>query len=201
MAEKPARRSPLSEVYQSGRFGSTRDERPGVTLSQRGPLGIVHLSAPRDEAAFRARAKESLGLALPVDPNTAVSEDARSVLWQAPGRWFVVAAQKTADPLGDLSRLCDEVGGAATDLSHGWMGLRIDGPAARHLLAKGCSLDLRPNVFGAGRCAQSEYRGIYIFVHVRGNTPRFHLYCQRSLARSLWGWLLDGAAEYGCEVK
>lgn len=200
MAEKLERRSPLQEVYHAGRFGSTRDE-PGVVLAQRGPLSIVHLSAPRDEAAFRARMQEGLGLALSVDANTAASDDARTVLWQAPGRWFVVAARETPELFSDLSRLCGEVGGAATDLSHGWTGLRVEGSAARDVLAKGCSLDLRTHVFEAGRCAQSEYRGVYVFVHAADPSPRFDVYCQRSFARSLWGWLLDGAAEYGCEVE
>lgn len=201
MAEALQRRSPLHEVYQPGRYGSVRVEQPGVWLAQRRALGIVHLSAGRDERRFRTRVEERAGVALPVEPNTASGDDVRAALWQAPGRWLVVAAEPDGVLVRELATVRDELGGAAVDVSHGWVGLRIGGDAARELLAKGCSLDLHAGRFPPGRCAQSECRGVYVFVHAVDGSPRFDLYCQRSFARSLWGWLCDGAAEFGYDVK
>jgi heterotetrameric sarcosine oxidase gamma subunit len=197
VADIPERRSPLAEIHQPGRFGSTRVDHPGVRLAHGGPMAMVHLSAVGDEADFRKRAREQAGIPLPTAAGTSSGAGPRVALWQAPGRWLVVSA---ADAPADLRDALAGLGGAAVDISHGWTTLRLGGPAAPAVLAKGCSLDLHEGRFPAGRCAQSEYRGLSIFLHAVDDSPRFDLYCQRSFARSLWEWLLDGAAEFGCEV-
>lgn len=86
---------------------------------------------------------------------------------------------------------------ALTDLSDGWVGLRLAG-RAEAVLARLTPLDLRPSAFPVGSAARSELAQMpVLFVRDRGG---FDLFVMRSMARSAWGEIaraMEGAAARG----
>jgi sarcosine oxidase subunit gamma len=140
----------------------------------------------------------TLGLA-PPPPNRAAGVGALSILWVGSERWLVV------EPRGrDLHRalhsvLPDDVA-AVVDLSQSRTCLRVAGPTAYAVLAKGCALDFHRRTRPAGHAAQSTVAGINALIHVIATETAFDLYIARSFARSFWEWFTDAAAEHGYEV-
>lgn len=80
--------------------------------------------------------------------------------------------------------------------------LRVSGPRARDLIAKGAPLDLHPRAFGgAGRCAQTQLAKASVVLHQTADDeapdgPSFDIYVARSTCDYLWAWLEDAAREY-----
>jgi heterotetrameric sarcosine oxidase gamma subunit len=184
-----------------GEHGLVTQDGPGVLISERYGLSIVQIAARHGQAdATAAAIARSMGVSPSSDANTAIAGDRGSALWIAPDQWLLVAAGMAE---GELERLLHEaVRGVAalTDQSHARCVLRLAGPQARALLAKGCGLDLDPRVFRPGRCAQSIVGPVVALLHLADESPTFDLYLARSYAASFWGWLADSAAEFGYRV-
>ena len=85
-------------------------------------------------------------------------------------------------------------------MSGGQTVITIQGPHARGVLAKGCSLDLHPRVFSPGLCAQTLVAGVGAIIRQIDEKPSYDLIVRRSLAEYLAHWLEDAAQEYGLEV-
>ena len=198
MAETPKRRSALTEVYRVGSFGA---EGAGVSLSEHRPRAMLHLAGPPEDPRFRAVLRDGAGVALPSAPNRAATGGGVSALWLAPGRWLIVSARQAPQELEhSLSSAFAGLSGAANDVTSGRTVIRITGPKARGLLAKGCPLDLHPAHFGVGHCAQSLMGQINVLLHAAEGGARIDLYVTRGFAESLWYFLTEGAAEFGYEV-
>ncbi len=134
----------------------------------------------------------ALGGAPPLNSNTATSAGGRTMLWLGPGEWRVVGPPgDEAALLAALSRAVPRRLAAVVEVSDFYAMIRIGGPDARDVLARGCPLDLHPRAFGAGRCAQSLLAGIDVLLHQRDDAPTFELHVRWSLADYLWGWLGD----------
>ena len=99
---------------------------------------------------------EVLGVpALPTTPSTAVEGPDANVIWFGPQEWLVTSTSQAAEALeAQLREVTTEHGGAAVDVSAQRTTVRLCGAHARDVLAKGCSLDLHPAVFGPGAAAQ-----------------------------------------------
>jgi sarcosine oxidase subunit gamma len=79
--------------------------------------------------------------------------------------------------------------------------IRLEGAAAPAVLAKGTPLDLRPQSFGPGRCAQSTLgRASVILRPVGREAGAYEVHVARSFAPYLWAWLLDAGREFGVRV-
>jgi sarcosine oxidase subunit gamma len=143
-------------------------------------------------------AAEVLGMALPTVASTyAVNGDATAI-WLGPDELLVTTRSSTGDEFE--SRLREVIaphGGAATDVSGQRTTLRLSGFRARDVLAKGCSLDLHPRVFGPGTAAQTMLgqAGIVLMAFDDAGTD-YRILVRTSFARYLVAWLLDAAAEY-----
>jgi heterotetrameric sarcosine oxidase gamma subunit len=83
-------------------------------------------------------------------------------------------------------------------LFHG-VPLRLSGPRARDVLAKGLAIDLDPRVFPAGSAATSALSHMGVLVW-RGEAETYDIVLFRSVAESFWRWLSASAAEYGYDV-
>ena len=86
------------------------------------------------------------------------------------------------------------------DVSDARAVIRLSGPAARAVLAKGCSLDFHPRVFVPGQCGQSLLARAGVLVHQVTIDPVYEIYVARSFAHYLWTWLEDAAAEYSLAI-
>jgi sarcosine oxidase, subunit gamma len=113
--------------------------------------------------------------------------DIGAVLRLGPDEWLVVAPEDAAPELH---------GDAVVDVS-GWRTtLELSGPRARDVLAKGCSLDLHPSVFGVGAHAQTLLAQAQAIVWLVDEEPVFRLLVRSSFAAYVATWLLDAMAEY-----
>jgi heterotetrameric sarcosine oxidase gamma subunit len=148
---------------------------PGDLIQERRDLWIQRLYAP-DGAPQ---------LALPDAPNRTSYRDGLHALWVAPGEWLLVSEGEVAPvDIGD---------GALSDLSHARTVFRIPAVAARGILARGCPLDLRPEIFLPGHCAQSIMASIAILVHFLADGAHMDIYVARSYGQFMHTWLKDAA--------
>ena len=130
--------------------------------------------APREHAIVRGDARSRvlaeaidrvLGIALPAAPNTVAGGATHDALWLAPDEWLLVSKvemglcvrQDDAALERALRPLLAGEFATVVDVSSGYVGFTIQGARAREVLLKGCPLDMHPNVFGIGACAQSHY--------------------------------------------
>ncbi len=200
MAESEAALSPLDGVYRAGTIGVVAESGPAVQLRERRGLTFTLVAGP-DDAAFCQAVEDRTGIALPKRPNTAAERGHRCALWTGPGQWLIVSTDGFPEAIEAAVRdIPAATSVAVTDISQGRAVVRIEGAAARHVLAKGCSLDLHPRSFVPGDCAQTHLGAIGVLLHAQGEGSLFDLYVPRSYALSAWEWLIDAAAEFGCRV-
>ncbi|GEP06814.1 sarcosine oxidase subunit gamma [Methylobacterium oxalidis] len=180
-----------------GRQGRMQGE-AGVRLTLREGLGLATIIAgDGQEAALGAILAERYGWSLPEPGATALSGE-RGLVWSGPGQWLAVAESG-----GALGGLPDALRGVAavTDQSDARAIVRVAGPRARAALAKGVTVDLHPRAFGPGRTAVTSIAHIGAQLWQVDAGPSYDVAVARSFAGSFWSWLMDAAAEYGCEVR
>ena len=194
MADIPARRSALAEVYRAETCVPPAGQ-PGITLSDRVNLTLLDLRGDPANAEFTASAQSALGCALPLAPNTSARGPHCDILWLGPDEWLLVSSR-----VASIGETLPIAGGCLTDVSHGRTALTISGAHSRELLAKDCSLDLDARTFLPGHCAQSSLAHVGVLLHLPHAGGEFHLYCARSYAKYLWHSLAEGAREYGYGV-
>lgn len=167
------RPSPLADVAVQGRFGAGTGA-AGVTLSVRHPLTIFTVIARRGKSKTVAAALAKL--------------KGVDVQWAGPDQYFVY---------GEVS-----LAGIASvsDQSHGRVVLRISGPKARSVLAKGTPVDLHPDEFPVGKSVltQMAHVGVHL-TRVAGDA--YDLSVFRGFSESFWEWLTEQAEEYGYLVR
>lgn len=80
---------------------------------------------------------------------------------------------------------------AVAELSAGLAVFEVSGPAARGVLAKGCGLDLDPQVFAYPKCARTRLAQLAVVIDALKNDEGFDLYVARSHGPWLSEWLAD----------
>ena len=198
MAESYLRQSPLAHLGLESRAQAERGA-AGIAMAERRFPGIVNLRGKAEDEAFAEAAQKVLGFALPVEPNTAAGKGKTQALWLGPDEWWAVG-EDGAKLAAQLAVALDGQGAGVTEVGESRTCIRISGPKARDLLAKGCSLDLHPRVFGPGRCAQTLLAKAEVVLHQIDDEPAYEVTVARSFAEYLWLWLEDAAGEYGMAV-
>ena len=140
----------------------------------------------------------ALGVDLPTAPNTWVPTDAGRAVWLGPDEWLLTSTTEAPEELEARVRAAVlPLGGSATDVSAQRIGLRLTGARVRDVLAKGCSIDLHPRVFGPGRSAQTTLGQAGVVLLALSETGEDYLVLVRSsFAGYLADWLLDAALEF-----
>ena len=193
MAEAPTRQSPLAHLGLERR---AKDDAP-VRITEDSFRTQINLRGDAGKDAFRQAVATALDLALPRVPNTTATAGGRTALWLGPDEWLVVAPPNDD---GELPRTLRQaligVAAAVTDISEARTVTIVSGPHARDVLAKGCALDLHPQEFAPGCCAQSTIETLDVILHQTDEVPSYELFVHRSFAEHLWLWLEDAALEY-----
>lgn len=196
----PTRRSPLHRIIRHGRHGADRPGGPGVVLALRHPLSIVTVIARKGKAEVLSETMQRhFGVACPA-PGLSAAGERLTLHWCGFEQWYAVAEGWPDGTLYD--KLGRRLAGLASlsDQSHGRVMLRISGPRARDVLAKGTPVDLHPRAFGPGRSAATQMA--HVGVHLAQVGPDvFELSLFRGFAESFWEWLTEMSAEFGYEVR
>ncbi len=147
---------------------------------------------------------QALDMVLPAEPNTTAKAGDATALWLGPDEWLLTTSADAAPAL--LESLREAIAGQAAaviDVGDAATIIRLSGPRARDVLAKGCPLDLHPSVFAPGRVAQTIVAQADAIVHRvddGSGDGEFDVHVRRSFAEYLWLWLADAALEYGVGV-
>jgi methylglutamate dehydrogenase subunit D len=188
--------SPLGAVWTPGRFGAPGPV--GVTLSELQCGSIVQLAAwPGSEGAALDAIRAVTGLTFDLSPNAGATGEGASAFGFAPGRFLVVDEAEAR--LDALASAFPKDAGTVLDLSHGRVGIGVEGPKAEWVLSKLFGLDFRQAAFPLGAGKATSHHDISALIQ-RAGERRFDIYVFRSFARSFWKTLCHAAAETGYEV-
>jgi heterotetrameric sarcosine oxidase gamma subunit len=194
-----APRSALDRVLVPGHYG-VEAEGPGVVISEHTGSALASVMGRKGKTAdLCARAKERFGVDLPMTPRR-VADSRIHFIWAGPGRWLAEAPNQM--PSTFERNLREALSGLAsvTSQSDGRSIIRISGPKAREVLAKGVPLDLDPRVFGPGDTAMTVVAHINVHLWQTDAAPTYDFAVFRSFAGSFCEWLLDVSAEFGALV-
>ena len=159
----------------------------------------INLRGNAADKNFLKAVESATGCALPLQPNT-IAVGAAQGIWLGPNEWLVVTDAASASAVTsalDEALLGQHV--AINDLSGAQLTLRLTGDSVRDLLSKGCPLDLHPNVFEAGACAQTGLAKANVVIIAHDDGPGVDLIVRRSFSEYLLQWLQKAGAEYGIE--
>ena len=137
-------------------------------------------------------AGQSMGLEFPAALRASVL-GARSVLWQGPDEFLILAPDDERLMLGaTLEAALAREPHALVDVSHRNIAFVIEGERAALLLATGIMLDLAPSAFPVGMTTRTLFGKADVTLW-RQATDRFHLETWRSIAPYVVGLLQAGA--------
>ncbi len=192
MADTGQARSALAHID-----GGTAMEGAAVRLAEQADVGKVILRGNAEDAEFLAAVQGGVEIDLPLAPNTSSETPPLSALWLGPDEWMLICASGSeTDVTESLSARLTTHHAAVVDASDARTVLRLSGPGARTVLAKGCALDLHPRSFALGDVAQTMLAKASIILHQISDDadeagPVFDIYVGRSFADYLWSWLGD----------
>jgi sarcosine oxidase, subunit gamma len=193
--EGPLREPVLTARLEAARAGASPD--PGVRIAEPTPCGKLTL---RGDDSVREAAGRTLGMKLPDRTGATAARDGITALMLGPDEWLLTGPAE----IHDLeSRLREALAGrhlALVEVSDNTTVLRLSGPRARDVLAKGCPLDLHPRVFAPGRVAQSLIGKVEVILHQTADDT-YDLHTRRSFADHLLTFLLEAASEWGYAVE
>jgi heterotetrameric sarcosine oxidase gamma subunit len=199
VASALTRRSALDGLAIPGHYGA--DKAAGVTLASRNQLALAMVIARRGQYdRLAARVLETFRLELPATPRRAEAGPT-AFIWSGPGQWLACA--EGIDPQAFEARLRSELADLASvsDQSDSRFVVRVAGPNARHMLAKGVMVDLHPRAFVSGTVAVTSIAYIGVHLWQVDATATYELAVYRSFAASFWHWLMDAGAEFGVAVE
>jgi sarcosine oxidase, subunit gamma len=143
-------------------------------------------------------AAELLGVQLPTAVSTYAKSGDTTVIWLGPDEWLVTGTALAGPELeARLREALAPHGGVAVDVSGQRTMLKLRGAHSRDVLAKGCALDLHPQVFGEGTAAETMLgQAGVILLALNATADDYRILVRSSFARYLADWLLDAAEEY-----
>ncbi len=196
--------SPLIVIGASARRELRVDGR-GCVLAEQAFMDIVNLRGDAMDERFAQAVPSAIGLALPVQANTATVQGTRQLIWLGPDEWMLkdagslaVAGAGTASPLAVALRaaLSQHPGlhHSVVEVGSGYTTLSLQGPGVAELLARGCPLDLHPRAFGAGAIAQSHVARAPVLIRCLRESSEFEVTVRRSFAAYLFRWLCEAGS-------
>ncbi len=169
---------------------------PKLAVSLRETLTMASFAAVRGkEDALRDAIRAAYGTDLPAGNGRVEGSDIAFV-WAGPGQWLAIAERGAGRDLevelkGKLAGIASVV-----DQSDGRVIVRLAGPLARDVLAKGVPIDLHPRAFKPGSVAITHASHIGVILWQLDEAPTYEAAMFRSYADSFAHWLFESAAEY-----
>ena len=190
----PEPHSPLAYALHEPAYPTDDARAPGVRLEAPPLAGCVQLLGwgPGYPAALAALARHC-GLEPPDDGRRAALDEHHRLLLTAPDRALLYALERFEAPPEP------EADAALVDLGQTRTLLRLRGPRAPELLAKGMALDLRAWRFPTDSVARTRLArfDVLLLARARDPEPDYELLVGRSYALDCHGWLLAAGAEFG----
>ena len=155
------------------------------------PLGgKLNLRGNPDDPAFRQAIEDTLELALPIQANTTVSDAERQLFWLGPDEWLIsLPLDQLEDTRERLSQVLIDMHHALIEISDYYTVLELRGPQAREVIQSASPLDIRPENFGPGQCAQTRFGHASILLWPIDDTPAFGIQVRWSYAQYLYDYL------------
>jgi sarcosine oxidase subunit gamma len=207
MADTYLRRSPLAHMHLEARaVADAGITDAGVELAEIRHLDMLNLRGDATDAAFLSAVSSVIGTEPTTAPNTsAKGKDDIRILGLGPDEWLIVAQPGTGGDIATALRTAlAGLFAPVVPIGDGRTTIRVAGPNARDVLAKGTAIDLHPAAFGSGQCAQTTIARTGALIHCQdagGAIPEtFQLIVAASFAEYLWTWLEDAGREYGVRV-
>jgi len=111
-----------------------------------------------------------------------------------PDEWLMISDSLDGPGLhATVAAVARSYGMAAVDLSQGMAGLKLQGAAARDVLASGCGLDLHPRAFPVGCRTRTRLAQLAVVIECTHPEPQYELYVGASYLAYLKAWLEDAA--------
>lgn len=189
MAEAYNRRSALQHFGLKAAVSRNSAE-ARVIVGEAAHRAIVNVRGKATDPAFTQAVKAVTGADLPVKPNTTTDAGSFRLLWLGPTEFWVTALAGAEEKLvADLRQALTGQHAAVIDVTESRAVITLSGPDAREVLARGCSLDLHPRVFGPGQCAQTGLAKANVLIDQRDAAPSFDIYVLKSFSDYLWQWI------------
>lgn len=199
MVDAHLRQSALAHLGLAARAEESRGE-AGIAMAEvPGRVQLV-LRGSGEAPTFSEAVRRVVGISPPLAANTVNQEGGYAILWLGPDEWLVTGPAEDDDLAERLRAALAETHHAVANVSESRIILRLSGPAARDLLAQGCSLDFHPSVFQPGMCAGSHLALAQVTIHQITGEPVYEVYVHRSYADYLWRWLEVASEPYGFTV-
>jgi sarcosine oxidase subunit gamma len=193
------RASPLAHVVRQGRFGADRGA-PGVVVSIRHPASIVTIIARKDKAEAASKAVAArFGAGLPAAGKSSAGEGV-SFHWCGADQWYAIADGFGEGELYAVLKATLAGLASVSEQSHGRVILRVAGPKARAVLAKGTPVDLHQSAFAIGSSAVTQMAHVGVHL-VRTGEDAFELSVFRGFSANFWDWLTTMSEEFGYQVS
>jgi sarcosine oxidase, subunit gamma len=156
-------------------------------------VGLLLLQGDPGEIGFARAVHEQFGVGLPGPRAAGIGADL-ALLWMAPRQWLAqlprarLASAESA-LAAKLAALPAAAPVAITDLSDSMAVFDVGGALAADALMQGCSIDLRPHSFAAGRVVRTVCAGVPAIIWKRGESDPLRCGVERSLAWHFVAWL------------
>ena len=163
-------------------------------LRERPFLDLANVRGDARDRKFIAAVEGAIGVRLPTKPNTVARGAEYDALWLGPDEWLIRSTEARKPELeGKLRAALGTLFASAVDVGSGYTVVEASGDRVRDVIARGCPLDLHPQVLQPGQCAQSHYFKASI-VLIPTAYDAFELVVRRSFADYFCRIMLDAAA-------
>jgi len=195
MSDAACRESPLNQINLTGLAAG--NEAP-VLLAELPFQGLINLRGRPDDETFTAAVTASLGCEPPFEPNTTRVAGDRTLFWMGPDEWMIVTPPDRQDALVDqLHTALGDCFCSVVDVTSYYTTIAVGGRSAADLLAKGCTLDLHPQAFTPGQCAQTHVAKATVLIWPADAGSSYRLLVRRSYADYFGHWLSEAVREFG----
>lgn len=186
------RRGALDDLAEALAAASSDALRIGVEPA----CSVLNLRGTPADPSLVTDVMRMLGIELPLEPNRWHGDDRLAAVWLGPDEWLLVAPDDEAARIEEGLRQARPADPwlSVVDVSSNYMRLLLSGAHVREFLAKCCALDLRPDVFSRGDCAQTNLARSRVLLRAIDSNS-FEVWLRNSFARYLAEWLLDACAE------